>query len=144
MSESDPIISWHSRHIDLGREASIMHTTLTSQLKTVKLSEDKLRRLDPLVAILVQLSKAQEEDQEDPFTSTFEALRVMQSTISTFTADRENSESSSEYTTPAQSQPTSPGHEQSPPPLGAGDSARTVLGSAAQVSLQTVMTTMSS
>ena len=111
-----------------------MHTTLTSQLKTVKLSEDKLRRLDPLVAMLVQLSKAQEDDQEDPFSSTFEALRVMQSTISTFSADRENSESSSEYTTPAQSQPTSPGHEQSPPPLGVADTARSILGSAAQVS----------
>lgn len=110
-----------------------MHITLTSQLKTVKLSEEKLRRLDPLVALLVQLSKAQEDDLEDPFSSTFEALRVMQSTISTFSADRENSESSSEYTTPAQSQPNSPTHEQSPPPFELGDAARAVLGSAAQV-----------
>ncbi len=110
-----------------------MHTTLTNQLKSVKLSESQLQRLDTLVAILLQLSKAQEEDLEDPFCSTFEALRVMQSTISTFNTERENSESSSEYNTPAGSQATSPAHEESPPPLEGGDTAKTTLGSAAQV-----------
>ena len=110
-----------------------MHSTLTSQLKTVKLSEHQLQQLDVLVGILLQLSKAQEEDIEDPFSSTFEALRVMQTTISTFTADRENSESSSEYNTPAGSQATSPAHEQSPPPIEGGETTRRTLGSAAQV-----------
>ena len=110
-----------------------MHSTLTNQLKTVKLSEHQLQQLDALVGILLQLSKAQEEDVEDPFSSTFEALRVMQSTISTFTADRENSDSSSEYNTPAGSQATSPAHEQSPPPLEGGDTAKIILGPAAQV-----------
>ncbi len=111
-----------------------MHSTLTSQLKSVKLTDSQLQRLDTLVAILLQLSKAQEDDLEDPFCSTFEALRVMQSTISTFNTDRENSESSSEYNTPTGSQATSPAHEQSPPPLEKGDNAKTTLGSAAQVS----------
>lgn len=115
-----------------------MHSTLTSQLKSVKLPDSKLQQLDTLVDILLQLSKAQEDDVEDPFSSTFEALRVMQSTISTFNADRDNSESSSEYNTPAGSQATSPAHEVSPPPSEGGETARSTLGSAVQVSLQCV------
>ncbi len=129
LSEADPVVSWTSRHIDLGREASIMHSTLTNQLKSIKLPELQLQKLDSLVALLLQLSKSQEDDIEDPFSSTFEALRVMQTTISTFNTDRENSESSSEYNTPA----TSPAHEQSPPPPEGGDAAKNTLGSAAQV-----------
>lgn len=110
-----------------------MHSTLTSQLKSMKLPELQLQKLDSLVALLMQLSKSQEDDLEDPFSSTFEALRVMQTTISTFNTDRENSESSSEYNTPAGSQATSPAHEQSPPPPEGGDTAKNTLGSAAQV-----------
>ena len=77
------------------------------------------RRIEPLPAILDQISKLAEEEEGDPFSSTFEALRVMQTTISKFNGggspEREISDTSSEYTTPAQSQSTSPTHEHSPP-----------------------------
>jgi len=81
-----------------------------------------LRRIEPLPAILDQISKLAEEEEGDPFSSTFEALRVMQTTISKFNGggspEREVSDTSSEYTTPAQSQSTSPTHEHSPPAPG--------------------------
>lgn len=118
-----------------------MHGTLTAQLKSVKLSEESSFRIQPLCTILEQLTKASEEEEGDPFSSTFEALRVMQSTISKFNsgpADPENSDSSSEYTTPAESQTTSPNHEQSPPPpFVTAQTTRATLGSAAQILNQT-------
>ena len=118
-----------------------MHGTLTTQLKSVKLTEESSFRIQPLCTILEQLTKASEEEEGDPFSSTFEALRVMQSTISKFNsgpADPENSDSSSEYTTPAESQTTSPNHEQSPPPpFVTAQTTRATLGSAAQILNQT-------
>ena len=114
-----------------------MHGTLSAQLKAVKLSEESSYRIQPLCSLLEQLTRASEEEEGDPFSSTFEALRVMQSTISKFNsngADAENSDSSSEYTTPAESQTTSPNHEQSPPPpLLNTQTTRATLGSAAQI-----------
>lgn len=68
---------------------------------------------------------AGEEESSDPFTSTFEALRVMKTTISKFnvvSVDQPHSESSSEYTTPAQSQTTSPTREESPPTFATSES----------------------
>ena len=140
VAESQPHIPWGPCHIDLGREASIMHGTLTTQLKSVKLSEESTRRIHPLCVLLKQLTRAGEEEEGDPFSSTFEALRVMQSTISKFNstgADIE-SDSSSEYTTPAESQTTSPNHEQSPPPpYVTAQVTQATLGSAAQILNQT-------
>ena len=137
VAESEPRIEWGPCHIDLGREASIMHGTLSAQLKSIKLSEESLSRIKPLCTILDQLTRASEEEEGDPFSSTFEALRVMQSTISKFNsngADAENSDSSSEYTTPAESQTTSPNHEQSPPPpYITAQTARATIGSAIQI-----------
>ena len=118
-----------------------MHGTLLAQLKSVKLTEESSFRIQPLCTILEQLTKASEEEEGDPFSSTFEALRVMQSTISKFnsgSADPENSDSSSEYTTPAESQTTSPNHEQSPPPpFVTAQTTRATLGSAVQILNQT-------
>ena len=118
-----------------------MHGTLRAQLKSVKLSEESSFRIQPLCTILEQLTRASEEEEGDPFSSTFEALRVMQSTISKFNsgpADPDNSDSSSEYTTPAESQTTSPNHEQSPPPpFVTAQTTRATLGSAAQILNQT-------
>ena len=80
------------------------------------------KRIEPLLVVLDQISKAAEEEEGDPFSSTFEALRVMQTTISKFNGggspSRDISASSSEYTTPVQSHSTSPTHEHSPPPPG--------------------------
>lgn len=122
-----------------------MHGTLIAQLKSVKLTEESSLRIQPLCMILEQLTKASEEEEGDPFSSTFEALRVMQSTISKFnsgSADPENSDSSSEYTTPAESQTTSPNHEQSPPPpFVTAQTTRATLGSAAQILNQTTSLT---
>jgi len=39
LSEADAVVEWGPCHIDLGREVSVMHTTLSSQLKSVQLSE---------------------------------------------------------------------------------------------------------
>ena len=85
--------------------------------------QEAQRRIERLPVILQQITQSAEEDEEDPFSSTFEALRVMQSTISTFNSkpptpaqDKAGSDTSSEYTTPAQSQSSSPIREQSPPP----------------------------
>ena len=89
--------------------------------RTLCLSQASQRRLESLLIILDQITKAGEEEEGDPFSSTFEALRVMQSTISKFNGhsgaeNPPNSDSSSEYTTPAQSQSNSPTRETSPPP----------------------------
>ena len=113
-----------------------MHGTLVAQLKSVKLSEESSFRIQPLCTLLEQLTKAGEEEEGGPFSSTFEALRVMQSTISKFNSspDADNSDSSSEYTTPAESQTTSPNHEQSPPPpFVTAQATRATLGSAVQI-----------
>lgn len=129
------MVAWKPRHIDLGRETSIMHIILSTQLRTLNLSESTKQAIYPLPTILEAVTKASEEDEVDPLGSTFEALRVMQTTIKQFNNNSdENSESSSEYTTPAQSQATSPSHEQSPPPPGVSvQVARFTVGSAAQV-----------
>ena len=77
------------------------------------------RRIEVLVQMLGDISHAGEEEASDPFTSTFEALRVMKTTISKLDTvvppESTHSDSSSEYTTPAQSQTTSPTREVSPP-----------------------------
>ena len=141
VAESEPHIQWGPCHIDLGREASIMHSTLTAQLKSVKLTEESSFRIQPLCTILEQLTKASVEEEGDPFSSTFEALRVMQTMISKFnsgSANPENSDSSSEYTTPAESRTTSPNHKQSPPPpYVTAQTTRAILGSAVQILNQT-------
>ena len=114
-----------------------MHTILTTQLKTVP--DSVKQAIHPLPTILEGITKAGEEEEGDPFSATFEALRVMQTTISQFNPNSggENSESSSEYTTPAQSQTTSPSHEQSPPPPGAAmQAAHATVGSAAKLLTQ--------
>lgn len=49
--------------------------------------QDSLARVSELPDILQHISSSMEEAQEDPFSSTFEALRVMQSTISKFTPE---------------------------------------------------------
>ena len=125
------MVEWKERHIDLGREASIIHTILSTQLHSPSITDALRQSIHPLPAILDAVTKAGKED-EDPLTSTFEALRA----ISQFNPNSggENSESSSEYTTPAQSQTTSPSHEQSPPPPGAAmQAACATVGSAAKV-----------
>ena len=119
-----------------------MHQTLSTQIKSLKLSEDTLHKIHPLLTLLDQLSKTGEEEEGDPFSSTFEALRIMQTTINKFNVPGptdEISDSSSEYTTPAQSQPTSPSNEQSPPPPAIlAQTTQATLGSAAaQLSTQT-------
>ena len=77
------------------------------------------KRIEPLLVVLDQISKVAEEEEGDPFSSTFKALRVMQTTSSKFNGggspSRDISASSSEYTTPVQSHSTSPTHEHSPP-----------------------------
>lgn len=113
-----------------------MHTILDTQLKTLTLSDTIRQAIHPLPLLLDAVTKAGLEDEGDPLSSTFEALRVMQTTISQFNPNSggENSESSSEYTTPAQSQTTSPSHEQSPPPPGyAMQTASATVGSAAKL-----------
>lgn len=129
------MVEWKPRHIDLGREASIMHTILSAQLKILNITDAIKQSIQPLPVILEGITRASEEDEGDPLTSTFEALRAMQTTISQFNPNSgENSESSSEYTTPAQSQTTSPSHEQSPPPPGAAmQAAHATVGSAAKL-----------
>ena len=125
------MVEWKERHIDLGREASIIHTILSAQLHSPSITDALRHSVHPLPAILEAVTKAGRED-EDPLTSTFEALRA----ISQFNPNSggENSGSSSEYTTPAQSQTTSPSHEQSPPPPGvAMQVACATVGSAAKV-----------
>ena len=115
-----------------------MHSILSAQLKSLKLSDSARQTIVPLCHILDSITRAGEEE-EDQLTSTIEALRIMQSTISQFGAataipSGENSGSSSEYTTPAQSQATSPSHEQSPPPVGASmQEARATVSSAAKL-----------
>ena len=39
VSDAEARVEWGPHHIDLGKEASVMHTILTSQLKTAKLDE---------------------------------------------------------------------------------------------------------
>ena len=134
--ESHPVVEWKERHIDLGREASIMHTILSTQLKALQCTDDVKHAIQPLSLILDNITKAGMEDEGDPLTSTFEALRAMQTTISQFNPNSggDNLESSSEYTTPAQSQTTSPSHEQSPPPPGSSMlAACATVGSAAKL-----------
>lgn len=118
-----------------------MHTTLSSQLKTLKLTDAVRESVSPLPSLLEAITKVGEEEEGDPLTSTIEALRVMQTTISQFSTSAtigatsgDNSGSSSEYTTPAQSQATSPSHEQSPPPPGLSiQSARATVNTAARL-----------
>ena len=112
-----------------------MHFILSSQLKSLQLNDATKLSIQPLPHLLETITKASEEDEGDPLTSTFEALRAMQTTISQFSTNSgDNSDSSSEYTTPAQSQAASPLHEQSPPPPGAAvQVARATVGSAAQL-----------
>lgn len=142
--ESHPVVEWKPRHIDLGREASIMHVTLSSQLKILKFSDAVRQTISPLPAILEVITRVGDEDEGDPLTSTIEALRVMQTTnVTQFggntTTSGDNSDSSSEYTTPAQSQATSPSHEQSPPPPGVSiQSAHATVTTAAR--LMTIQT----
>lgn len=123
-----------------------MHSTLSSQLKTLKLSDAVRQSIAPLTIILDAITRAAEEDEGDPLTSTIEALRDMQVTVAQFGntttgggTSEDNSESSSEYTTPAQSQATSPSHDQSPPPPGfAVQMAHVTVSTAAQLmTLQT-------
>ena len=52
---------------------------------SLSLSQTAVSRISELPEILDQISHAMEEANEDPFSSTFEALRVMHSTISKFT-----------------------------------------------------------
>ena len=116
-----------------------MHTILSSLLKSLTLTPAMKQSIQPLSAILEAITRAGEEEEGDPLTSTFEALRAMQTTIRQFNPNSggENSESSSEYTTPAQSQTTSPSHEQSPPPPGTSmQAACATVGSAAKVLMQ--------
>lgn len=113
-----------------------MHTILSTQLEALHFTDDVKHLIQPLSLILESITKAGLEDEGDPLTSTFEALRAMQTTISQFNPNSggENSESSSEYTTPAQSQTTSPSHEQSPPPPGSSMlMATATVGSAAKL-----------
>ena len=121
-----------------------MHCNLCAQLKSLKLSDSARQTITPLCSVLDVITRAGEEEEGDQLTSTIEALRVMQSTITQFGAatiprSGENSESSSEYTTPAQSQATSPSHEQSPPPAGSSiQEARATVSSAARlITMQT-------
>lgn len=132
------MVEWKGSHIDLGREASIVHSIFTAQLKAVTLTDPMRHAIQPLAIILEGITRAGEEDEGDPLTATFEALRAMQSTISEFQPSTggggENSGSSSEYTTPAQSQTTSPLHEISPPPPGLSmQVASATVGSAAKL-----------
>ena len=39
LSEAGPVVEWGPCHIDLGREVSMMHSTLSSQLKSIQLIE---------------------------------------------------------------------------------------------------------
>lgn len=113
--DSCPVVEWGPFHVDLGRELSIMHTTLLNQIPNLK--EESLAQVSELPLILKRITNTIEEDKEDPFSSTFEALRIMQSTISKFTPQslqQTLSNSSSEYTTPAQSTSTSPTSERRP------------------------------
>ena len=120
-----------------------MHSTLSSQLRALKLSDSVRQSITPLSTILDTITKAGQEDEGDQLTSTIEALRVIQTShASQFSASSttgghisgDNSESSSEYTTPAQSQATSPLHDQSPPPPGiAVQLAVATVSTAAQV-----------
>lgn len=113
-----------------------MHTILSTQLKALHFTDDVKHSIQPLSLVLESITKAGLEDEGDPLTATFEALRAMQTTISQFNPNSggENSESSSEYTTPAQSQTTSPSHEQSPPPPGISMlTACATVGSAAKL-----------
>ncbi len=131
-------MGWKQVDIDLGREASILHTILSTQLKSLKLSDSARHTIAPLVNILDAITRAGGEEEGDQLTSTIEALRAMQSDMfgaATITAKSgDDSESSSEYTTPAQSQATSPLHEQSPPPAGASiQEARNTVTSAARL-----------
>lgn len=114
------------------REDSIMHTILSTQLKPLQVSDTIKQSIQPLSLILEAITKAGQEDEGDPLTTTIEALRA----ITQFNPNSggENSESSSEYTTPAQSQTTSPSHEQSPPPPGVSmQTACATVGSAAKL-----------
>ena len=45
VADAEARVEWGPHHIDLGKEASIMHTILTSQLKSVKLNEVLERNL---------------------------------------------------------------------------------------------------
>ena len=119
-----------------------MHLALSTQLKALKLSQDVKQSITPLTTMLDDITRAGEEDEGDPLTSTIEALRVMQTTVTklgrhTISGDNvsgDNSDSSSEYTTPAQSQATSPSHDQSPPPPGfSAQMAHATIKTAAQL-----------
>lgn len=116
-----------------------MHTILSTLLKSLPLTPAMKHSIQHLSIVLETITRAGEEEEGDPLTSTFEALRAMQTTIRHFNPNSggENSESSSEYTTPAQSQTTSPSHEQSPPPPGASmQAACATVGMAAKVLMQ--------
>ena len=95
-------------------------------------SQSGALRIKSLSDILHDISQAGEEDASDPFTSTFEALRVMKTTISKLNTvvptESAHSDSSSEYTTPAQSQTTSPTREMSPPSFSVPSPDSTVKG----------------
>lgn len=113
-----------------------MHTILSTQLLSPNMTDALRQAIHPLPAILDAITRAGKEEEGDPLTSTFEALRAMQTSIKQFNPNSggENSESSSEYTTPAQSQTTSPSHEQSPPPPGAAmQAANATVGTAAKL-----------
>jgi hypothetical protein len=109
--ESHPVVEWGPFHIDIGRELSITHSILLSLLPTLK--DVALARISELPGILDNITQIEQEANEDPLSSTFEALRLMNNTISKFTS-APLSNSSSEYATPAQSTSTSPSHDQRP------------------------------
>ena len=101
---------------------------LVSMLFPVSCLQGGSVRIETLTRLLHEISQAGEEDDSDPFTSTFEALRVMKTTISKLNtvfppSERSGySDTSPEYVTPVQSQSTSPTRELSPPSAGPTDS----------------------
>ncbi|CAI8028732.1 hypothetical protein GBAR_LOCUS16336 [Geodia barretti] len=105
-----------------------MHISLSNLLSSVQLPPGGSVRIETLTRLLHEISQAGEEDDSDPFTSTFEALRVMKTTISKLNtvfppSERSGySDISPEYVTPVQSQSTSPTRELSPPSAGPTDS----------------------
>ncbi|XP_019857271.1 PREDICTED: disabled homolog 2-interacting protein-like [Amphimedon queenslandica] len=110
--DSYPVVEWGPFHIDLGRELSIVSNLLLTLIPSLK--EEALAQVSELPGILDGIKQTMEASTEDPFTATFEALRVMQSTISKFTPQSLASQSlgSAEFMT--NSATTSPVTERRP------------------------------
>ncbi len=62
-----------------------MYMCMYIYVSVLSAAQDAIARIAELPDILGRITTTIQEDKEDPFSSTYEALRIMQSTISKFT-----------------------------------------------------------